>query len=125
MPDCHDFNGMLFVTFASEDIACMFQTYWRSRKMFTSLDVKDTTGKVTRSATYREVHSGSGTVVGAMRYSNKGHKNRTWARWGADVWAFWPVCRNQHVTRAELELPPLPATFLFGDRSVTVITRDF
>ena len=124
-PDEHDFNGMLFVTFANADLSSLFQSYWRSRKMFSSVDVKDGQGRVTRSAECRFVNAGTGSIVGANRYPNKGHANRTWARWGADVWAFWPPCRNQHVTRIDLGLPPLPENFMFGDRNVTITTRDF
>ena len=123
-PDCHNFDGMVYVTFASEDLACYFNSYWRGREMYFSSEVKDDNGNVTRNADYRFVESGEGSIVGNQRYSNIGVPTRVWARFGADVWAFWPPCRNQNVTRARVGLPPLPAEFEYNGRNIRVIARD-
>ena len=122
-PDEYDFNGMVYVTFTSRDLVCIFQSYWRSRKMFSSLEVRNAQGYVVQQAQCRFLDVGNCSIVG--RYKNHGHRNRTWARWGQDVWAFWPACLNQRVTRNCLNLPPLPATFTYGDREVTITAREF
>ena len=124
-PNRHDFNGMVYITFATQDLACLFQSYWRSRNMYTSKHILDVNGNVTRVGNFRVVQSGSGSVVGQQRYSNKGPRCRTWVRWGPEVWCLWAPCHNQRVTRADVGLPPLPTHFRYGERDLTITTRDF
>ena len=88
--------------------------------MYSCVVIKNADGVVRWPADYRYGESGYGTVVGAQCYSNRGTKTRSWARFGVDVWSFWPACRNQRVTRADLGLPPLPEQFEYGDHTYTV-----
>ena len=63
-PDDYEFNGMVYVTFTSRDLACLFQSYWRSRKMFSSLEVKNAQGYVLQQAQCRFINVGNCKIVG-------------------------------------------------------------
>ena len=124
-PNQYHFNGMIYLTFADQDVASLFQSYWCERAMYSSQNILDVNGNVTREGLFRNIQVGSASVVGQQHYHNAGPHNRTFTRWGPDVWAFWEPCRNQTVNRAGLGLPALPTHFQYDNREVTVTTREF
>ena len=102
----------------------MFQSYWRGRWMYTSPHVVDANGQITQHGNYRMIECGSTGVVGRRHYV-RGPHDRTFTRWGPDVWAFWSPCHNQIVNRLTLGLAPLPVRFMYGGGEVTITGREF
>ena len=118
------FTGQLYVTFANQEVASMFQSYWRGRKMYTTPHTFNATGQITQYGRHGLIECGGSGVVGQRHYS-RGMHDRTFTRWGPDVWVFWSPCANQTVNRLSLGLAPLPERYMYGGGEVTITRREF
>ena len=118
------FTGQMFVSFATHEIASLYQSYWRDRPLFTSPHIRDENGRITQKGNSRLMQCGLSGVVG-KRWYKRGPFDRTYTRWGADVWSFWGPSYNQSITRQMAGLDPLPEHFLFGGRRVTRSDRGY
>ena len=118
------FTGQLYVTFADQEVASMFQSYWRGRKMYTTPHILNAAGQITQYGRCENIECGEAGVVGQRHYSRSTH-DRTFTRWGPDVWVFWGPCTNQSVNRNSLGLAPLPVHYMYGGSKVTNTTREF
>ena len=116
------FTGQLYVSFANHEVASMFQSYWRDRPMYTSPHKRDDKGNIIERGQCRLMQCGPSNVVGKRHYK-RGPYDRTFTRWGADVWQFWGPCSNQSTTRQMAGLEPIPDGFWFDGVWVNKITH--
>ena len=56
-------EGMVYVTFVSREVASMFQSYWRNRKMTSRLEVTDAFRRIVVTEQFRLVQVGTCKVI--------------------------------------------------------------
>ena len=108
----------MYVSFASHDLASLYQSYWRDRSLFTTPHTRDENGRITEKGQCKLINCGPAGVVGKKHYK-RGPYDRTYTRWGSDIWQFWGPSHNQRITREMAGLNPLPDRFWFNGVWVT------